>query len=266
MTKNQPKPKTTTTSKTNRHATPSKSHVVSVSYDANSTSIVFGSNQYQMVYVQGGTFTMGATSEMEDTRDSEKLAHQVTLTNNYYIGKTEVTQALWKAVMVNNPSSFKGDNLPVEQVSWNDCQKFISKLNSMTGQYFRLPTEAEWEFAARGGNNSNHFLYGGSNYPGNVAWYPGNSEMQTHAVATKQPNELGIYDMSGNVSEWCADWYGNYSSSSQTNPTGPNSGSYRVGRGGSWGRVVLYCRSSGRDYFDPDSRDFILGFRLALSQ
>lgn len=219
---------------------------------------------YDMIKVQAGTFTMGATSEMKDPYDDEKPTHQVTLTNDYYIGKTEVTQALWKAVMGNNPSRFIGDNLPVERVSWNDCQKFISKLNSMTGQNFRLPTEAEWEFAARGGNNSNHYQYSGSNKLGDVAWYDGNSGSKTHAVATKQPNELGIYDMSGNVWEWCSDGYGNYSSSSQTNPTGPNSGSFRMGRGGGWPDCARDCRSSRRAIGEPDDSINSVGLRLVL--
>ncbi|MCQ2288620.1 MAG: bifunctional serine/threonine-protein kinase/formylglycine-generating enzyme family protein [Muribaculaceae bacterium] len=219
---------------------------------------------YEMVKVQAGTFTMGATPEMKDPGDGEKPTHQVTLTNDYYIGKTEVPQALWKAVMGNNPSDFKGDNLPVESVSWNDCQKFISKLNSLTGQDFRLPTEAEWEFAARGGNNSNHYQYSGSNKLDDVAWYDGNSGDKTHAVATKQPNELGIYDMSGNVWEWCFDWYGNYSGSTQTNPSGPNSGSNRVNRGGGWSYDAGGCRSSLRYYNTPEFSRDCLGLRLVL--
>lgn len=220
--------------------------------------------KFKMIKVEAGTFTMGATSEMEDPWSWMKPTQQVTLTNDYYIGKTEVTQALWKAVMGNNPSSFKGDNLPVETVSWNDCQKFISKLNSMTGQNFRLPTEAEWEFAARGGNNTKHYPYSGSNNIDDVAWYDGNSGDKTHTVATKQPNELGIYDMSGNVCEWCSDCYSEYSRSSQTNPTGPNSGSDRVLRGGSWCHIAWYCRSSPRGNSTPDDSDNKLGLRLVL--
>ena len=165
-----------------------------------------------MVRVEAGTFTMGATAEMKDPWDDEKPTHRVTLINDYYIGKYEVTQALWKAVMGNNPSEFKGDNLPVEQVSWKDCQKFLSKLNRITGKMFRLPTEAEWEYAARGGNKSRGYQYSGSNNLLDVAWYDDNSGRKTHAVGTKQPNELGIYDMSGNVCEWCQDWYGKYNS------------------------------------------------------
>lgn len=219
-----------------------------------------------MVYVSSGTFTMGGTSEQgSDAYDDEKPTHNVTL-SSYYICKYEVTQALWRAVMGSNPSNFKGDNLPVECVSWNDCQTFINRLNSYTGRNFRLPTEAEWEFAARGGNYSRHYKYSGSNYIGDVAWYDDNSGNRTHPVGTKQANELGLYDMSGNVYEWCSDWYGSYSSYSQNDPTGPNSGSNRVNRGGSWIDIAWYCRSSYRDDFTPGDRDFILGLRLVLSQ
>ncbi len=219
---------------------------------------------FDMEEVRGGTFRMGATSEQGSEADSEeKPVHSVTL-SGYYIGKTEVTQALWKAVMGSNPSYFKGDNLPVECVSWNDCQEFIRKLNALTGQNFRLPTEAEWEFACRGGNNSRGYKYSGSNTLSNVAWYDDNSGSQTHPVATKAPNELGIYDMSGNVEEWCSDWYGSYSSSSQYNPTGPNSGSYRVFRGGGWRYVASSCHVSFRYFNYPAYRDSPLGLRLAL--
>ena len=219
-----------------------------------------------MVRVEAGTFTMGATPEMENPWDGEKPTHQVTLTNDYYIGKYEVTQALWQAVMSNNPSYFKGDNLPVEKVSWNDCQEFISKLNTITGKTFRLPTEAEWEYAARGGKKSKGYQYSGSNNLSDVAWYEDNSGNKTHAVGSKQANELGIYDMSGNVWEWCQDWYGKYSSSSQTNPTGATSGSYRVIRGGSWFNAARYCRSSFRFNGTPVYRRIDLGLRLVLSE
>ena len=217
-----------------------------------------------MVRVEAGTFTMGATAEMEDPEDDEKPTHRVTLSNDYYIGKYEVTQGLWQAVMGNNPSNFKGDNLPVEQVSWYECQDFLSKLNRLTGKKFRLPTEAEWEYAARGGNKSRGYQYSGSNNLSDVAWYRVNSGDKTHAVGTKQANELGIYDMSGNVWEWCQDWYGNYSSSSQTNPTGATSGSDRVVRGGSWDYYAWLCRSSYR-YVAPNYRCG-LGLRLVLSE
>lgn len=219
-----------------------------------------------MVYVSSGTFTMGGTSEQgSDAYDDEKPTHNVTL-SSYYICKYEVTQALWRAVMGSNPSDFKGDNLPVECVSWNDCQTFINRLNSYTGRNFRLPTEAEWEFAARGGNYSRHYKYSGSNYIGDVAWYDDNSGNRTHPVGTKQPNELGLYDMSGNVYEWCSDWYGSYSSYSQSDPTGPNSGSGRVFRGGNWYDGAWLCRSSSRFSNTPGISDCHLGLRLVLSQ
>ena len=236
-----------------------KKGIASLTFTVNGVS-------FEMIKVEAGTFTMGATSEMQDPDSDEKPAHQVTLTNNYYLGKTEVTQALWKAVMGNNPSYFAGDNKPVEKVSWNDCQTFFSKLNRATGKNFRLPTEAEWEFAARGGNKSRHYQYSGSNSLTEVAWYDDNSGGMTHNVATKQPNELGLYDMSGNVWEWCSDWYGDYSSTAQTNPTGAYSGSRRVHRGGSWDYDAWSCRSSLRGDFGPGSGDNSLGFRLALSE
>ncbi len=215
-----------------------------------------------MVRVEAGTFTMGATAEMKNPDYDEKPTHQVTLTNDYYIGKYEVTQALWKAVMGKNPSKFKGDNLPVEKVNWKDCQKFLSKLNRITGKTFRLPTEAEWEYAARGGNKSRGYQYSGSNNFLDVAWKSG----RTYAVGTKLPNELGIYDMSGNVLELCQDWYGEYNSSSQVNPTGAISGDERVGRGGSWCWVDEASRSSSRCYVMPDYRNDYLGLRLVLSE
>ena len=224
---------------------------------------------------------MGATSEQgNDADDNEKPTHQVTL-RSFSIGQTEVTQELWQAVMGNNPSNFKGSKRPVESVSWNDCQNFIRKLNSLTGQNFRLPTEAEWEYAARGGK-SGGTKYAGSDNLDDVAWYWKNSgdkylngtwdwnKIQTnncrsHDVSTKRANSLGIYDMSGNVYEWCQDWYGNYSSSSQTNPQGPSTGSVRVYRGGSWGRnEANYCRVSTRVSNVPDYRHDSIGFRLAL--
>jgi len=219
---------------------------------------------FTMVAVEGGTFTMGATSEQSsDAYDDERPAHKVTL-SDYYIGETEVTQELWQAVMGSNPSYFIGNLLrPVECVSWNDCQTFITKLNNLTGENFRLPTEAEWEYAARGGNASEGYKYSGSNSIGDVAWYWGNSSSTPHPVKTKQANELGIYDMSGNVYEWCADWYSYYSSSPQDNPTGPSSGSCRVLRGGSWSNNAWYCRVANRSYGDPDYGDGNLGLRLA---
>ena len=221
---------------------------------------------FTMIGVEGGTFTMGSPDSDSDAFDDEKPAHQVTL-SSYYIGETEVTQELWKAVMGDNPSYFTDDlQRPVECVSWNDCQTFISKLNELTGENFRLPTEAEWEYAARGGNKSKGYKYSGSNTVNDVAWYDDNSSSETHAVKTKQPNELGIYDMSGNVLEWCADWSSSsyYTSSPQTDPTGPSSGSHRVLHGGSWGSYAWGCRVAYRGYFSPGSRRYDFGFRLSL--
>ena len=219
-----------------------------------------------MVKVEAGTFMMGANSEMEDPYSWEKPVLQVTLTNDYYVGKYEVTQALWKTVLGSNPSKFKGDDLPVEQVSWNDCQKFISKLNSMTGRKFRLPTEAEWEYAARGGKKSRGYQYSGSSNISDVAWYEENSSNKTHPVGMKQANELGLYDMSGNVCEWCQDWSGSYPSSPQTNPAGAESGSFRVIRGGSWYWDAFSCCSSYRFNGSPDGFVDELGLRLVLSE
>ena len=224
---------------------------------------------FKMIKVEGGTFMMGATSEQgKDAFKDEKPAHSVTL-SDYYIGETEVTQELWEAVMGSTPSSYSGyPQRPVERVSWNDCQEFITKLNQLTGKNFRLPTEAEWEYAARGGNKSKGYKYSGSNTIDDVAWYKDNSGNGTHNVKTKLANELGIYDMSGNVWEWCQDWYDRkyYQNSLQTNPTGPSSGSGRVIRGGSWHLNAKHCRVSNRSYYYPGYRNDYLCLRLALSQ
>lgn len=225
-----------------------------------------GGVSFTMVHVQGGTFTMGCTSEQGgDCYSDERLAHSVTL-GDYWIGETEVTQALWRAVMGNNPSNWKGDNLPVESVSWEACQEFIRKLNQKTGKTFRLPTEAEWEYAARGGNKSRGYKYSGGNTLSSVAWYRDNSSSQTHPVKGKQPNELGLYDMSGNVWEWCQDWKDSYSSRFQTNPAGPSSGAARVCRGGSWFSSARGCRVSHRYCNRPASRSDYIGLRLVLSR
>ena len=213
--------------------------------------------EYPMVFVEGGTFMMGS-----DEGYNEK-PHQVTL-SSYCIGKYEVTQELWEVVMGNNPSKFKGLSKPVDHVSWDDCQEFIRKLNNLTGKNFKLPTEAQWEYAARGGKKSNGYRYSGSDIIRRVAWYESNSGKQTHDVGTKSPNELGIYDMTGNVYEWCNDWFGSYSSSSQTNPAGPSSGSDRVCRGGSVSTMVSCCRVSFRNRNSPDDPSGNVGLRLCL--
>ena len=257
---------------------------------------------FTMVRVEGGTFTMGATAEQIGAIDREKPAHQVTL-SDYYIGQTEVTQALWKAVMGETPTSHYpqwkrkyglGDNYPAYYISYDDVLSFISKLNSLTGRTFRMPTEAEWEYAARGGNKSKGYRFSGGNTLDNVGWYWVNSDGTTHPVAQnsanehknpvaqnsankhknrgsgshpvaqKSANELGLYDMSGNVYEWCSDWYGSYLSSPQTNPTGPSTGSYRVLRGGCWYYIAKFSRVAYRDYASPSYRGNI-GVRLALS-
>ncbi len=218
-----------------------------------------------MVYVEGGTFTMGATMEQgSDAESNEKPTHEVTL-SDFYICKYEVTQAEWKAVMGANPSGVKGDELPVENVSWYDCQVFIRKLNELTGKNFRLPTEAEWEYAARGGKKSKSYKYSGSNTADDVAWYKDNYGYLWRPVGQKSANELGLHDMSGGVWEWCQDWYGSYSSSSQVNPTGPTTGDYRILRGGdvSWG--AENCRVSNRSFTRPyEKATGNFGLRLAL--
>lgn len=215
---------------------------------------------FNMLPVGHGTFTLGAPD------DDENPVHEVTLSHDFYMCETEVTQALWTAVMGSNPSYFKGDNLPVDKVSWEDCQAFIKKLNSLTGKNFRLPTEAEWEYCARGGDKSKGSLYSGGNDLDQVAWYSANSGNKPHPVATKKPNELGLYDMCGNVWEWCQDWYGPYSSDSQTDPTGPESAFYRIRRGGSWCNSADDCRVSARDYNIPEFRISYLGLRLVYTK
>lgn len=225
--------------------------------------------EFKMIKVEGSTFSMGATSEQgSDADDDEKPVHSVTL-SDYYIGETEVTQELWEAVMGSNHSRFKGNNQrPVERVSWDDCQEFIKKLNQLTGNEFRLPTEAEWEYAARGGKYSKDYVYkySGSNDAYEVAWYYDNSGDETHPVKTKKANKLGLYDMSGNVWEWCNDWYNEnyYRNSPQTNPTGPSEGEFRVLRGGGWDYYDRDVHVSSRGACDPDLRFIDIGLRLAL--
>ena len=220
-----------------------------------------------MVYVEGGTFTMGATTEQgDDANDDERPTHQVTL-STFLIGKYEVTQEEWEAVMGSNPSHFKGAKLPVEQVSWDDCQEFIRKLNELTGSGFRLPTEAEWEYAARGNYFGFSFAnekYAGGNNLDTVAWYRENSGFVTHEVGQKFSNSFGLYDMSGNVSEWCSDWYSSFSSSAQINPKGSSSGSYRVCRGGEFSSTTSDCRVSVRLYLKPSDKVLFCGLRLAI--
>ena len=232
----------------------------------------FSNIEPEMVFVRGGDFTMGCTSEQSnDCYDDEKPAHQVSI-SDFYICKYEVTQAHWRVVMGDYPSYFKGDSLPVENVSWNEVQEFISRLNNLSGKQYRLPTEAEWEFAARGGNSSKGYRYSGDNDIDAVAWYWNNIPSQTRGeegygtqpTGLKSPNELGLYDMSGNVLEWCEDWYGGYDDAIQTDPTGPVSGSYRVVRGGSWNSGEQGASVSYRGFISPDLRHNYLGFRLCM--
>ena len=219
---------------------------------------------FNMIRVDGGKFLMGATEEQLNDSDSDEMpAHQVVL-SPYYIGETEVTQTLWKAIMHQNPSEFKGGKRPVENVSWEDCQDFIKKLNQMTGYNFCLPTEAEWEFAARGGNMSRRCKYSGSNNIDEIARYDKNIDGSTINVGKKTANELGIFDMSGNVWEWCQDWYGDYDSEDQLDPIGPVQSKKRVRRGGSWPDRSILCRVSSRGCSEPQDRGSNIGFRLAL--
>ncbi len=223
---------------------------------------------FKMVHVDGGTFMMGADDGDERAFSDEKPAHQVTL-SDYWIGETLVTQALWQAVMGKNPSWFNGDpNLPVEHVSWKACQIFIQRINELTGKRFGLPTEAQWEFAARGGNlgKDHHYRYAGSNSISDVAWFKENSKRTTDSVGKMTPNELGLYDMSGNVWEWCNDWFDDkyYEKSQIVDPTGPATGSERVIRGGSWVTHANHCRVTNRNAENPTLMLSSLGLRLAL--
>jgi len=229
------------------------------------SALNFTEAQYdiEMIYVRGGTFMMGCGPEQEeDCFEYEEAPRRITL-SDYYIGKYEVTQAQWQSVMGDNPSNFKREYLPVENVSWDDVQEFVNKLNAATGRTYRLPTEAEWEYAARGGGQSKKYKYSGSNDVGDVAWYENNSEDTTHPVGTKNANELGIHDMSGNVWEWVSDWYGEFGVGPQKNPKGPGEGSFRVIRGGGWGSYARSARVSNFYSNEPDKRHKILGFRLA---
>jgi len=220
----------------------------------------------EMIFVEGGTFTMGATPEQKpEAKNYEEPAHEVSL-SHYYIGKYPVTQKQWKAIMGKNPSSFKGNDRPVETVSWDDAQQFLFKLNKRTGKNYRLPTEAEWEYAARGGQHSWGYKYSGSDNLSDVGWFDENSGYKTHNVGKKKANELGIHDMCGNVMEWCSDWYDNsyYKNSPERNPQGPSSGSRRVRRGGSWFSDAGHCRVSHRAGIAPNGGARGVGFRLVL--
>lgn len=223
--------------------------------------------EINMVFVKGGTFTMGCTPEQGvDCDKTAKPTHQVTV-NDFYIGKYEVTQSQWKEVMGNNPSKFEGKFKPVENVNWDDVQKFIRKLNQRTGLNYRLPTDAEWEYAARGGTLSKGYKYSGSNDIKEVAWCGHNSNDVTHDVGTKKANELGIHDMCGNIYEWINDWYSVYSSEPQSNPKGPETGTDHILRGGSWSNNnAIYLTIVHRFWTEHSDRTKFFGFRLALSK
>ena len=222
----------------------------------------------EMVLIPAGTFMMGSPSTEKDREDNEGPQHEVTITNPFYLGKYEVTQAQWVAVTGMNPSGFSGNpNHPVESVSWGVCQEFIEELNSLGLGTFRLPTEAEWEYACRAGT-STRFYWGNDLFYTKIedyAWYSGNSGSQTHEVGLKLPNDFGLYDMSGNVWEWCQDWYGAYSPADQVDPIGQQSGSYRVLRGGCWYYLAWRCRSALRLRYTPSGTYFVIGFRVVVS-
>ena len=241
-------------------------HVLNGVNNGSTHTFIANNVMFEMVRVEGGTFTMGATAEQASDAFSDELpTHKVTL-SPFLIGKYEVSQTLWLAVMGENPSVNTGINLPVDNVTWNECQTFITKLNELTGKNFRLLTEAEWEYAARGGNKSKGYKYSGSNNLGDVAWCQDNSNNASHAMGTKAPNELGIYDMTGNVMEWVSDWKGNYSSKAQTNPTGPDTGTKKVIRGGSSGNVERLSRITNRNSIDPNMSSKTMGLRLCLPE
>ena len=222
----------------------------------------------EFVLIPAGSFMMGTDPKVEDDGDDERPRHKVTISKAFYLGKYEVTQAQWEAVMGSNPALVKGPNNPVEHVFWDDVRAFIRKLNQKEGHNrYRLPTEAEWEYAARAGTSTAYSFGDDKNKLSDYAWYDGNSAHSPHPVGEKQPNPWGLHDMHGNVWEWVQDWYGEkyYGSSPGTNPKGPGSGSYRVIRGGSWFIRAVDCRSAARANFSPHNRESYLGLRLALS-
>jgi len=236
--------------------------------DGNHTShcivTVIHPGESEMLMVNGGTFTMGISDNENPVHTVfERPTHQVTLTS-FKIAKYPVTQKQWSAIMEENPSHFKDDNLPVENVSWYDAQTFISRLNEATGKSYRLPTEAEWEYAARGGNKSKGYKYSGSDNLDLVGWYTFNSKNISHPAGNISPNELGIYDMSGNIWEWCQDWAAEYSNKEQTNPQGPETGTCRIARGGSYRSDYLLCRVSFRNSINPNEHNSETGFRIVL--
>ncbi|MGM9809840.1 MAG: formylglycine-generating enzyme family protein [Paludibacteraceae bacterium] len=246
--------------------------------EAEKLTFIVNGVSFTMVYVEGGTFTMGSTSERSE--DNEKPAHKVRL-NDYYIGQYEVTQALWQVVMGTTVSQQRdkatspgplaglGDIYPMYCINWYDCQRFVNNLNTilfkqLNGKRFALPTEAQWEYAARGGQKSKGYIYAGSNKVKELGWYIDNSNDVTHPVGQKLPNELGLYDMTGNVAEWCQDYFAPYPLTVQTNPIGPASGDFHVYRGGGFNSLLRFCRISSRDYGHTMKSKNRLGMRLVL--
>ena len=230
-----------------------------------STLTVIDTLESDMVFVDGGTFVMGGTADQGANVNSDEFPTREVTLSSFYISKFEVTQELWEAVTGEKPSNFSGERFPVEQVSWDDCMTFIDKLNALTGKTYRLPTEAEWEYAARGGKLTKVYKYSGSNNVDDVAWYGSNSNKTTHPVGQKMPNELGLYDMSGNVNEWCSDWYAIYDENDTINPIGPTSGTMRIFRGGAWSYIAESCRNALRLGFYPTYRVDNVGLRLVRS-
>jgi formylglycine-generating enzyme required for sulfatase activity len=227
-----------------------------------------GGVKMELVWIPPGSFDMGSPDTEAGRYSDEGPVHRVTLTKGYWMGKYEVTQEQWQQVMGNNPSTFKGADLPVEQVSWNDCQAFLEKVNGRLqgGLRARLPTEAEWEYACRAGTRTRFSAGDEDSVLGAVGWYGGNSGNQTHPVGQKRANAWGLHDMHANVWEWCQDWFGNYGSGAATDPTGVSSGSARVLRGGSWSSVARYCRSAFRSRYDPSNTGSGIGFRVVVSR
>ncbi len=219
-----------------------------------------------MVYVNGGTFSMGSENTVYP---NEHPVHNVTL-SDYYLAKVTITQKQWDAIMGENSlwseNYGKGDNYPANFISYEQAKQFIKRLNDYSGLKFRLPTEAEWEYAACGGQQSQGYSYSGSNDANMVAWHRGNANGAMHPVAKRVPNELGLYDMSGNVWEWCSDWYGIYPTESVTNPTGPATGSKRVVRGGSFTYDAEFSRCKTRNYLPETNQSLAVGLRLAISK
>lgn len=245
-----------------------KTYLPEISYrfteDKQLCTLFVNSNEFNFIIVISGIFTMGATKEMRNPTEVEFPTHEVRLSNDFYIGETLVTQKFWESVMGNNPSWFKGELRPVDSVSFNDVKWFIKRLNMWSNLKFRLPYEAEWEYAARGGVKASHTRYIGGDSVQDIGWYNGNSKKQSHEVKQKSPNELGLYDMGGNVWEWCQDLYSAYTAATQIDPKGPSTGTSRVVRGGSWSIGTRGCRASYRDKCVSGRRGYDLGFRLVL--